>query len=180
MSATVFGSRVEDLIAWETYSAVTRAENVSRARIWGVETELRFRGRRLSATTQATFTDARDRGDIASRRDRQLEHHPRYRAYARCEWRQQLGATAFAVSGYADADGTAGNFQTTGPYSAIPARLLLGAGLALEHARTGLRFAASAFNLTDSRVEDFSNYPLPGRSFYLALGWSSETLTSAH
>jgi iron complex outermembrane receptor protein len=179
MSATVFGSRVDDLIAWETYSAGTRAQNVSQARIWGVETELRFRGRQLMVTSQATFTDARDRGDIASRRDRQLEHHPRYRGYARGEWRQPLGATAFALSGYADADGTAGNFQTTGPYSAIPARLLLGAGLGLEHTRAGLRLAASAFNLADSRVADFSGYPLPGRSFYVALGWSSEANTPA-
>ena len=171
-SATVFGARVDDLIGWETYSSTTRAQNVSRARIWGIETELRLRARRLMVTTQATLIDARDRGAIASRYDRQLGHHPRYRAYARGEWRQPIAATAFAVSGYADADGTAGNFETTGPYSAIAPRLIVGAGLAIEHARAGLRLALSAFNVTDSRVEDFSNYPLPGRSFYVALGWS--------
>jgi iron complex outermembrane receptor protein len=172
-SATLFGAAVDDLIAWQTYSGLTRAQNISRARIWGVETELRVRGRRLTVITQGTFIDARDRGSIASRAGRQLEHHPRYRGYARGEWRQPLGGAHLSLSGYGDLDGTAGNFRTTGPYSALPARLFVGGGLSLEHAPSGLRLAVSVLNLTDSRAEDFSNYPLPGRSFYVALGWSS-------
>lgn len=172
-SGTLFGAQVDDLIAWQTYSGRTRAENISRARIWGVETELRLRVWRLTLTTQATLVDARDRGPIASQFDRQLDHHPRYRGYGRLEWRQPVDTAGLVVCAYADLDGSAGNFRTTGPYSALPARLLAGAGLVMEHLRSGLRLAATALNLTDRRVEDFANYPLPGRSVYVTLGWSS-------
>ena len=44
-SATIFGASVDDLIGWDTFSYQTRAQNISRARIWGVETEVRFRHR---------------------------------------------------------------------------------------------------------------------------------------
>jgi hypothetical protein len=174
-SLTAFGALVDDLIAWQSYGPQTRAENISRARIWGVESELRLRTRRLTTIMQATLTDARDRGEIASRFDRQLERRPRYRGYVRAEWRQPLpGPTGtLALCGYADLDGTAGNFATTGPYSAIPARLVGGAGVSLEHGPSGVRLSVSAYNLGDSRIEDFPNYPLPGRSVYLTLAWSS-------
>ena len=89
-SATLFGARVEDLIAWEVFGSQMRAENVSSARIWGLELELRGRTRRLTAVAQATLTDARDEGPIAADHDHQLPHHPRYHGYGRLEWRQPL------------------------------------------------------------------------------------------
>lgn len=170
VSATLFGAEVEDLISWRTYSGQARAENTSRARIWGVETELRLRLRRLSMTAQATLTDARDQGDVASSAGRQIAYHPRYRGYARAEWRQPV--VGFTVAGYADCEGSAGAFHTPSRYGALPARLLPGAGLALEHERTGLRLSISAFNLADTRTMDFPGYPLPGRSVFASLGWS--------
>jgi outer membrane receptor protein involved in Fe transport len=70
-----------------------------------------------------------------------------------------------------DADGSAGNYWTvSGP---LPARLLVGAGASLAHAPSGLTVRASAYNLGNSRVQDFPGYPLPGRTFFLALEWSS-------
>src|SRR5205814_1933275 len=62
-SASVFAARVDDLIAWEVYSYRTRAENIARASIWGLELEARVRQHRLGVVTQATLTDARDRSD---------------------------------------------------------------------------------------------------------------------
>ena len=172
-SATLFGARVDDLIAWQSYTYQTRAENVSRARVGGIETELRLRRRRLTLIAQATLTDARDEGEIQASHDQQIAYHPRTRGYARGEWRQPIIATPFTVCGYADLDGTAGNHSATSRYALLPARVLVGAGLAIEHARAGLRLSANAFNLADSRVYDFPDYPLPGRSVFVALGWSS-------
>jgi outer membrane cobalamin receptor len=172
-SANLFGARVEDLIAWETYSAQTRAQNVSRALIWGVEAELRIRLTRLTIISQATHTDARDKGSIAASANQQLAYHPRNRGYGRAEWRQPFLATRCEVTLYVDLEGSSGNFRATNVYGGLPPRLLLGAGLALEDSRTGLRLAGSMLNLGDSRVSDFPGYPQPGRSVFVALGWRS-------
>ena len=74
---------------------------------------------------------------------------------------------------YGDVEGSAGAYANATAYGALPARVLVGAGLVVEHPRSGLRLAASALNLGDSRVQDFPGYPLPGRSVFVALGWSS-------
>jgi iron complex outermembrane receptor protein len=167
-SATLFGARVEELIAWEVFGSQMRAENVSSARIWGVELELRARARRLAAVAQATLTDARDEGPLAADHDHQLPHHPRYHGYGRLEWRQPLSA-GLAGGAYADLDATAGDYWTSsGP---LPARALVGVGASLEHAPSGLRLVASLFDVGDSRVEDVPGYPLPGRSAFVTLEW---------
>jgi len=170
LSGALFGARAEDLISWETYSYRTRAENVSEARVLGAEGEVRARAGRLETTGQITLTDARDEGELASRRGRQLAHHPRYRGYLRVSWRQPLRlAGGPAVSLYADADGTAGNSWTTSAYGALPPRLLGGAGLAVELPRWSSRIAASVYNLLDARAHDFPGYPLPGRSYIVTV-----------
>jgi outer membrane cobalamin receptor len=172
-SANVFGARVEDLIAWETFGTQTRAQNISRARIWGVETELRVRFPRVTIVAQLTLTDARDKGSIAASANQQLAYHPRNRGYWRAEWRQPILAARAHVVVYADLEGSSGNFRATNVYGGLPPRLLLGTGLALEDARTGLKLTGSMLNLGDSRVSDFPGYPLPGRSVFVALGWRS-------
>jgi len=169
-SATLFGARARDLIVWQTFGSQARAENVASARVLGLELELRARRGRLAATTQATFTDARDESLIAANRGRPIPHHPRTRGYGRLEWRQPVARAGLLASLYADLDGTAGNFST--PSLPLPARLLVGAGAAVEHPGSGLRLVASALNLGDSRVQDVPDYPLPGRSFFVTLEWS--------
>ena len=169
-SATLFGARVEDLIAWEVFGSQSRAENVSSARIWGVELELRARWRQLAATTQATLTDARDEGPIAADHDRQLPHHPRYHGYGRLEWRQPFAHGGLVTVAYSDLDANAGDFWTSG--GPLPPRALVGLGAALERPTSGLRLAASMLDVGDSRVQDIPGYPLPGRSFFVTLEWS--------
>jgi outer membrane cobalamin receptor len=171
-AATAFGARVDDLIEWHPTTTQTRAENIARARIWGVETEARFRGRRLALAAQATLTDARDEGDVLASRGQQLVFHPRYHGYARAEWRQPLRQSGFSVGGYADVDGTAGNNRAP-RLGAIPPHAFLGAGLSVAHAKSGLSLVASAANLTDARTQDFQDYPIPGRSLFVTLGWSN-------
>jgi vitamin B12 transporter len=172
-SGAVFAARADDLISWETYSYRTRAENVSRARILGGESELRARLGRLATTVQATLTDAVDEGTLASRAGRQIAHHPRYQGYLRVEWRQPLPRAGATLTGYADADGTAGNFWTTSAYGALPPRLIGGLGVVVELPRWASRIGLSAYNLLDARVHDFPGYPLPGRSYLLTFGMDS-------
>jgi outer membrane receptor protein involved in Fe transport len=156
---------------WEVYGAQTRAQNVSSARVWGAELELRACVRHVSLTTQGTYTNARDEGPIAADHDRQLPHHPRLHGYGRLEWRQPLERAGLVVAAYVDGDATDGNYWTS--HSPLPARVLVGAGAAVERPSLGLRLVASAVDVGDSRVQDVPGYPLPGRSFFLTLEWSS-------
>jgi len=55
----------------------------------------------------------------------------------------------------------------------IPPQVLLGAGLSVEHASSGLRLVASGANLADDRTQSFPDYPIPGRTLFVALGWAS-------
>ena len=171
-SATMFAARANDLIAWETKSYTTRAQNISSARVRGIESELRASVGRFDVTTQATLTDARDEGPVLSRHDRQLEGHPRYRGYVRGGFRQPFQNNAWNVAAYADVDATAGNFQSTSAYGALPARVLVGAGATVEIPRWNVRASLSGYDLADSRVFDFTGYPLPGRTILFALTYS--------
>ena len=177
-AVTAFGSLVDDLIQWHPTSYQTRAENIARARVWGLEAEGRLRARRLILAAQATLIDARDRSDVLAARDQQLVFHPRYRGYARAEWRQPLARATFAVGVFADVDVTAGNHRAV-VYGDIPPQTLLGAGLSLEHAPSGLRLVASGANLADDRTQSFPDYPIPGRTLLVSLGWTSSPSSSS-
>jgi outer membrane receptor protein involved in Fe transport len=50
--------------------------------------------------------------------------------------------------------------------------VLFGAGGQISEPHWGLRLAASAYNLANTPVVDFTGYPLPGRSIFLTLQWS--------
>ncbi|HET6284595.1 MAG TPA: TonB-dependent receptor [Polyangia bacterium] len=170
-----FGARVDDLIGWESTTAgPSRALNLSRARIWGLEQELRVRiGRRFRLTGQATYTDARDVGDVASRRGRQLPAHPRYHAYLRPELRNLFEGRRVVAGAYVEADLSSGAFRDSNNQSPIPTRLLVGGGLLVDVPHAGLRLTVSAQNLGDSRINDITGYPVPGRLVFASLMWSS-------
>ena len=51
--------------------------------------------------------------------------------------------------------------------------VLFGAGGNIEAPQWGLRLVASAHNLANTPVVDFTGYPLPGRSVFLTLQWST-------
>jgi len=171
-STAGFASWVSDLIQYQMAGGRARARNIGSARILGVESSATLvLGRHLRLFASFTFTDARDTTTVPAYRDRQLALHPRYRAYARPEWRAvQLGKSV-ALGFYADLDATAGNYLDPSNSQQLPSRLLVGAG-AYAELPAGLRLQASGRNLLDARVIDLAGYPLPGREFYLTLVWS--------
>ena len=84
---TLFGARVDDLIIWQYTSwGQARADNIGRARVAGVEQELRLAlGRWSRVVGQGTFLDARDESDNTATHGKQIPYHPRWRAYLRPE-----------------------------------------------------------------------------------------------
>ncbi|MBN2573773.1 MAG: TonB-dependent receptor [Deltaproteobacteria bacterium] len=172
-STAVFASWASDLIAYRMGGGRARAENVGSARIVGVESSARLAlGTHARLFASATLTDARDTTSREAYRDRQLALRPRYRFYARPEWRDIALAPSVSLGLYAEIDGTAGNYLDPANTLRVPARLLLGAGI-YASLPDGFRLRASARNLADARVHDIADYPLPGREFHVTLVWSS-------
>jgi len=172
--STLFGSRVDDLIQWQSSSwGQARAGNIARARVWGAEQELRLEpGRWFRLVGQATYLVATDASDNVSRRGKQVPFHPRYRGYLRPEVRMPLpGEWSLAV--YADGDLRGQTYADPTNMQPFGTRLLLGAGVTAASVGGRLRVTASAANLTGSRIEDFGDWSLPGRSIYLSLAYGS-------
>jgi len=172
-STDAFASLVDDLIQFRFGNGRARAENIGRGRILGVESSATLEwGRHARAVASATFTDARDTSVVDAYNGRQLPLRPRYRFYARPEWRRIQAGTNTTIGLYADVDATAGNYVDPPNLSPVATRILVGAGISIDlPAKLCLR--ASGQNLTNAQVFDLTGYPLPGRAFYLTLAWSS-------
>jgi outer membrane cobalamin receptor len=172
---TLFGARVDDLIQWQysSFGGQARADNIGRARIAGVEQEVRLQLARWGRLIgQGTYLDARDESDNTATHDKQLPFHPRWRAYLRSEVAEVALPAALELGAYADADG---RFQTYSDGANLVdrhPRVLVGCGLSLAAPRAGLRLTASVANLTDTRREDVDSWALPGRAVFVALAYA--------
>jgi vitamin B12 transporter len=173
LDVAAFANWVNDLIAYQIGGGHARADNVGRARILGIESSANLEvGAHARLVASATLTDARDATARETYHDRQLPLRPRYRLYARPEWRAIALGPRSALGVYADVDATAGNYLDPANTRPVAARLLVGAGLYADlPGGFGLRLRGR--NLADAAVYDFANYPLPGREVYLTLAWSS-------
>jgi hypothetical protein len=119
-----------------------------------------------------TLTDSKDTSAIVSQNGRQLPLRPRYRFYARPEWRAIRVTPRVSIGIYADVDVTAGNYIDPTNVVVVAARLLFGAGVYAD-LPASLCIRASGWNLDDAQIKDLAGYPLPGREVYLTLTWSS-------
>jgi iron complex outermembrane receptor protein len=151
-----------------------RPGNVGRARILGAELSATLDWRhRFRFFGQTTFTDARNLENVSGSYDKQLPHRPRLRAYARPELRNLRLAGRWRWGLYADLDVTSGNYLDSPNLVEVNPRVLLGAGGQIEAPHWGLRLVASAHNLANTLVVDLVGYPLPGRSLFFTLQWST-------
>jgi outer membrane receptor protein involved in Fe transport len=172
-STSLFASLVSDLIQYQYLGGRARADNLGSARILGVESEATLEFVRHARVVAAgTFTDARDTSPAEAQNGKQLPLRPRYRFYARPEWRAVQIGTHVALGFYAELDTTAGNYRNVTNMDRVAARFLIGAGAYAElPGHFSLRISGQ--NLGNSPINDFANFPLPGREIYLTIAWSS-------
>ncbi len=176
-TAAAFASFIDDLIQYQYGGGRARPRNLGSARILGVESEATLElGRHFRAVLAATFSDSRNRSAIESQRDRQLPFRPRYRLFARPEWRAVQLTARSSLGFYVECDATGANHLVPDNSTAVPARVLFGAGVHVE-LPAGLSIRATGQNLFDAAIYDISNYPLPGRELYVTLAWSTPTPT---
>jgi Outer membrane cobalamin receptor protein len=174
LDGALFAAWARDLIYFRQVGPYMRPGNVGRARILGAETSATIDWRRrFRFFGQTTFTDARDQEDVSGSYGKQLPNRPRLRAYARPELRNLRLAGRWRWGLYADLDATSGNYLDSANLVEVNPRVLFGAGGQVEAPHWGLRLVASAYNLANTPVVDFTGYPLPGRSIFLTLQWST-------
>jgi outer membrane cobalamin receptor len=173
-STAAFTSLVSDLIQYQYISGGrARPQNLGSARISGIESEATLEWSRHARVMAAgTFTDSLNTSPTDSQHGRQLPLRPRYRFYARPEWRAVQIGTCVAIGVYAEVDATAGNYRDLTNTQRVPARFLVGAG-AYADLPGNFSLRVSGQNLGNSSIYDLSYYPLPGREIYLTLAWSS-------
>ena len=171
---TLFGALADDLIQWEyTPWGQGQAENIGRARIWGVEQELRLTaGRHARFVSQATYLVALDESDNAAAHGPQLPFHPRARVYARLEVARIALPAGLELGAYADGDLQTGTYADAINSQSFGTRLLVGAGLTVARPRDRVRLTASVANLTDFRGEDGVDWALPGRCAFVTLAYA--------
>jgi iron complex outermembrane receptor protein len=174
LDGALFAAWSRNLIYFRQLGSYMRPGNLGRARILGVETSaaLDWRGR-FRLFGQTTFTDARDLENVKASYGKQLPHRPRLRAYARPELRNLALAGRWRWGLYADLDATSGNYLDSSNLVKVEPRVLFGAGGQVSAPHWGLRLVASAHNLANTPVVDFTGYPVPGRSVFLTLQWST-------
>ncbi len=172
---TLFGALTDDLIYWlPNAGGPSRAENLSRARIYGLEQELQLGvGRHARLVAQGTYLVAQDESDIPANHGKQLPHHPRLSAYLRPEIVRIGLRHGVELGGYVDAALLAGDYDDPAHLKAIPAQALVGAGLSVSRPLSRLRLAVSAYNLTGAQAWNFSYWPLPGRTIFASLAYDS-------
>jgi outer membrane receptor protein involved in Fe transport len=182
----VFGARVDDLIEWQPDPyGHSRADNIAAARILGAEQELRLAvGAWGRVVAQATYLEALDRSGVPAHDGKQLPFRPRWQGYLRPELarlsvpRGSDGGVVFGA--YVDGAVVGGLYDSPSNIHALPTRFLLGAGVSAEVPRWGLRAVLSGQDLTRTWTNDLADYPVPGRTIYLALVWQAAPRSNAN
>jgi outer membrane receptor protein involved in Fe transport len=172
---TLFGALADDLIYWlPNAGGPSRAENLSRARVYGLEQELQLAiGQHARLVAQATYLVADDASDNPTTHGKQIPHHPRWSAYGRPEIVRIGLPRGIYFGAYVDAAILAGAYEDPAHVFPIPPQALVGAGATLSRPATGLRLMVSALNLADLSTFNFTGWPLPGRTIFVTLAYDS-------
>ncbi|MDH5493559.1 MAG: TonB-dependent receptor, partial [Myxococcales bacterium] len=155
-----FLSYSDDLVRWvRTAQLRLVPQNIAEARIYGLELGARWRlGRHLRFVGVLNLLESLD-----IELDRPLPLRPRLTSYLRAElW---LGP----ASPWIDFEYVASATLHPAALEIVPARALLGAGVALELLRDRLRLGLFVRDVFDQRPFDQLGFPLPGRRFGLEL-----------
>jgi iron complex outermembrane receptor protein len=162
---TIFDTRYDDLILYVRNSqSSVRAQNISRARIRGNEGTLRIAAAGgFSASLAFTTQDAVDQGPVVYWHGKRLPQRPAQEGNLRLDWSHRAWGAGASLDWLGD------DYLDRYNRYRVDARRLLGATLRAPFVRPTVALTLEGKNLTDDRVSDIAGFPLPGRSFYVAL-----------
>jgi outer membrane receptor protein involved in Fe transport len=191
VEADGFAHRAHDTIAFITSAGfVTRAANLGDTQAWGAELVASARyARTLSVTASYTRLVTEQLAGDPSVNGKPVPREPGHALTARADVAHRVLDHLAAV--WLAATWQAASFLDPASLGQVPARLLVGAGARVA-LTGGFAVALSVDNLADTRIThlpldpppspalteaptaltDVAGFPLPGRSFYLALDWT--------
>jgi vitamin B12 transporter len=183
-----FATRARDTIALISSAGfVARAENVGATAGRGGELVASARVAELVTATVAYTRLVTEQRAIDPNLDgKVLPRTPGHLLHARLELTHRLAGRRATIWGDAAAQAT--SYLDRANFQRVPGRVLVGTGARIEIAG-GVALAATIENATDVRtlvlppsrstdmparvpLSDLAGFPLPGRSFYLALDWT--------
>lgn len=191
VEASAFGTRSRDTIAFvSSVGYVARAMNVSASQTYGGELVASARiARTLAVTANYTRLVTEQLSEEASFANKALPRQPGHSVHARVDAMRTLRGRRAAL--WLDGSWQSTTYLDQANLMRVPARTLLGAGARIDIAG-GVTASFTVENALDVRVQhlpldpaprpdltttpmalaDVAGFPLPGRTFYLALDWS--------
>jgi hypothetical protein len=161
--ASFYRTDARDLIVFIQNSQYTSvAQNISAARLQGVELSGSYAWHSLTGTANGTWQDTHDHSGVPFWTGRELPGRPPEEAFARLEGRHR------SVRGFYEFQYTSGNFLDRANLAPVAPRRLHNAGVTWAWARDRLQLTAEAKNIGDDRVQDVAGYPLPGRALAMS------------
>jgi outer membrane cobalamin receptor len=159
-----YRNSVDDLIRFMHNSqSVSRALNVGRAQLSGVETRLQTRPLAWARIDfNYTYQRAENRSGFAYERGNELPNAPRQALEARLNIEQGRHSAHYAFSRESR------HYLDRANLRPVPRRLVHGlGGRIVLNTRTALNWEVR--NLTDNQAADLWGYPLPGRALFLSI-----------
>ncbi len=188
IEAAVFATRARDTIALvSTAGFVARAENIGATQSYGAELVASARlARSISVTASYTRLVSEQRSSDPNLDGNVLPRAPGHMLYARADASRRIASHDTSV--WVDAAIQSTAYLDQANFQRIPGRILAGTGARVE-VGGGVALAITVENLADTRIvdvpaerandtatrsplSDLAGFPLPGRSFYLALDWT--------
>ncbi len=160
---TGFYTDVSDLIT-RSYDSrgVGKSENVSEARIVGIETEGSvFLDTWLRVSGNLTWQDTQNRSAIGAFDGKQLAGQFRWSGMGRVE------VLKAPVRWYAEYRYANGMYYDTANLLPAKARRELNTGLTIDRGRYAMQLDVT--HVTDAAYEAFNGYPVPGRAFFVSI-----------
>lgn len=170
-SVGAFATAVDDLIQLQVLGPHQAAyQNVDHATLRGGEAVLRLRaphGLKLSAQHTTLWTE--NGSATPAYHGKPLPLRPRTRWGVRASWTRQLGAVQGSL--WSGVQWQAGHFADAAGLVVVPSRTTLAGGIRAELPKYGCFLDIRADNALDTARFDLLGYPLPGRTFFVSLGW---------
>ena len=164
-NAAYFSSNVNDLITFVYDSrGIGRAENISKAEITGVESEVRIDFLEyFRLVGNATWQDPINKSEVKAFNDNILPGRWQQSYVGRLEARY-AGVKVFGEY-----------LRETGMYydsaNLLPAKDKNEVNAGISWLFHSFLFSLEGTNLTNEQYEDFNGYPMPGRAFYFTVGY---------
>lgn len=191
VEADVFANRAHDTIALITTAGfVARANNIGDTQGFGAELvgSARF-ARSVSVTASYTRLVTEQISEDVSINGKPVPRVPGHLLYVRTDATRKLAGRIVTL--WIDAGWQATSFLDPASLGRVPARLLVGSGARVEIGG-GAALSVTVANLANTRISelpldpppspmltetptpltDVAGFPLPGRSFYLAVDWT--------